>query len=149
MDTEDESMNKLRFLAGIAALFRATGTAHAMPHDLSNTWCAEHIPESAMIGRVQYYAWIEKCHRRRGTKPCWGLIGWADERDLKRCGTNAKRRFEFGIVPLPRRDPRDLEGVPVPEDPQMREDYRLEREYRRNRTQCENGVQSACKAIKW
>jgi hypothetical protein len=29
MDTEDESMNKLRFLAGIAALFLTTGTAHS------------------------------------------------------------------------------------------------------------------------
>jgi hypothetical protein len=29
MDTEDESMNKLRFLVGIATLFLTTGAAHA------------------------------------------------------------------------------------------------------------------------
>jgi hypothetical protein len=96
-----ESMVKKLLLTGIAALFLATGTAHAMPHDLSNTWCADHIPESAMIDRVHYYAWIEKCHRRHGTNPCWGLTGWPDQRDFNRCGTNAKRRFEYGIVPLP------------------------------------------------
>jgi len=60
---------KKTLLTGIAALFLATGTAQAMEHDLSNTWCAKHIPTSAYRGRETYYRWIEKCHRRRGTKP--------------------------------------------------------------------------------
>jgi len=64
-------MKKL-LLTGITALFLATGAAHAMPHDLSNTWCAKHGGEGA-AGRVEYYAQIERCHRRHGTKPCWGL----------------------------------------------------------------------------
>jgi hypothetical protein len=25
------------------------------------------------VDREHYYAWIEKCHARRGTKPRWGL----------------------------------------------------------------------------
>jgi hypothetical protein len=61
------------FLSGIAALLLATGTAHAMQHDMSNTWCAKNIPKRAMVDREHYYAWIEKCHARRGTKPRWGL----------------------------------------------------------------------------
>ena len=65
-------MKKL-LLIGIAALFLATGTAQAMQHDLSRTWCAKHIPDSAMVDREHYYAWLEKCHARRGTKPRWGL----------------------------------------------------------------------------
>ena len=60
------------FLTGITALFLATGTAHAMQHDMSNTWCAKNIPKRAMVDREHYYAWIEKCHARRGTKPRWG-----------------------------------------------------------------------------
>src|SRR6516164_5034419 len=60
-------------LIGTAALFLATGTAHSMQHDFSNTWCACNIPEKAMIDREHYYAWIEKCHKRRGTKPRWAL----------------------------------------------------------------------------
>ena len=102
-----ESMVKKLLLTGIAALFLATGTAHAMPHDLSNTWCADHASDHVsdsgrhLSGREEYYAWIEKCHRRHGTNPCWGITGWPDQRDFNRCGTNAKRRFEYGIVPLP------------------------------------------------
>src|SRR5262249_14059995 len=69
---------KAAFLAGIAALLLATGTAHAMQHDFSNTWCAKHIPPSAEIDREHYYAWIEKCHRRRGTKPVWKLPCFPD-----------------------------------------------------------------------
>jgi len=65
--------------------------AHAMPHDLSNTWCAGHIPESAMIDRVHYYAWIEKCHRRHKTKPCWGLPGY--EPDEEYCAQPPGKRI--------------------------------------------------------
>ena len=64
-------MKKL-FLTSIAALFLATGTAQAMQHDMSNTWCAKNIPERVMGSREEYYAWIKKCHTRRGTKPRWG-----------------------------------------------------------------------------
>jgi hypothetical protein len=42
MDTEDESMNKLRFLAGIAALFLATGTAHPAERYQVNEWILHH-----------------------------------------------------------------------------------------------------------
>jgi hypothetical protein len=63
----------LALLTSIAALLLATGTAHAMQHDMSNTWCAKNIPKRAMVDREHYYAWIEKCHARRGTKPRWGL----------------------------------------------------------------------------
>src|SRR5215469_13161020 len=66
---EDEKATSNR----IAALFLATGTAHAMQHDMSNTWCAKNIPKHAMVDREHYYTWIEKCHARRGTKPRWGL----------------------------------------------------------------------------
>src|SRR5262245_32556436 len=37
---------KKALLTGIAALFLATGTAHAMDHDLSDTWCAKHSREN-------------------------------------------------------------------------------------------------------
>ena len=65
-------MKKL-LLSGVAVLLLATGTAQAMQHDMSNTWCAKNIPKRAMVDREHYYAWIEKCHARRGTKPRWGL----------------------------------------------------------------------------
>jgi hypothetical protein len=62
---------KKTLLTSIAALLLATGTAHAMNHDFSNTWCACNIPNSAQIDRVHYYAWIEKCHRRHHTAPLY------------------------------------------------------------------------------
>jgi hypothetical protein len=70
-------MKKL-LLTSVAALLLATGTANAMPHDLSETWCAKHGGEAKHSGkgvasRAEYYAQIERCHRRHGTKPCWGL----------------------------------------------------------------------------
>jgi hypothetical protein len=65
-------MKKL-LLFGIAGLFLATGAAHAMQHDFSRTWCACNIPKSALIDREHYYAWTEKCHKRRGTKPLYAL----------------------------------------------------------------------------
>jgi hypothetical protein len=64
---------KLLATAAVVALFLTTGTANAMQHDMSNTWCAKNIPKRAMVDREHYYAWIEKCHARRGTKPRWGL----------------------------------------------------------------------------
>jgi|SRR5215467_553806 len=99
---------KKTLLTGIAALLLTMGTAHTMPHDLSNTWCASHIPRSAMIDRETYYRWIKNCHRRRGIQPCWGLVGALA--DLNQCGTNAKRRDDLGVVPLPKSDPRELSG---------------------------------------
>src|SRR5262249_42247026 len=60
------------FIAAVL-LFMALRPAQAMQHDFSNTWCAKHIPESAMKDRTTYYSWIDKCHRRRGTKPVWKL----------------------------------------------------------------------------
>src|SRR5262245_28090095 len=75
-------------LTGIAALFLATGTAHAMDHDLSNTWCARHSGEHGR-DRTEYYAWIDKCHRRRGTKPCYGNIGKPE--DVEQCAKLEKR----------------------------------------------------------
>jgi hypothetical protein len=72
---------KAAIIASIAALFLwQPGAAHAMQHDFSNTWCAKHIPESAMIDREHYYAWLEKCHRRHHTRPLyrepvyWGTL---------------------------------------------------------------------------
>jgi hypothetical protein len=56
------------FLAGIAALFLATGAAHAMQIDVSRTWCARHAPGD---DRETYYAWLDKCHKRKGTKARW------------------------------------------------------------------------------
>src|SRR5262245_51731195 len=49
--------------------------ARAMQVDLSNTWCAKHHPQWANKDRTTYYAWNDKCHRRRGTQPCFGLVG--------------------------------------------------------------------------
>jgi hypothetical protein len=58
----------------IAVLFLATGTAHAMQADISNTWCGRQ--GAKFTGdRQHYYEFVEKCHKRHSTKPCWGLWG--------------------------------------------------------------------------
>ena len=52
-------MKKL-LLTSVAALFLVTGTAHAMQHDMSNTWCAKNIPKRAMVDREHYYGNLEQ-----------------------------------------------------------------------------------------
>ena len=59
-------------IAGIAALLLATGTAQAMQVDRSNTWCARQGAKFPG-DRYHYNEFVEKCHKRHGTKPCWGL----------------------------------------------------------------------------
>ena len=68
---------KAAIIVGCVALFLATGAAHAMQHDFSNTWCAHNWdrPQYHVYGRDAYYAWLEKCHRRHHTRPQWGLPG--------------------------------------------------------------------------
>jgi hypothetical protein len=57
-------------LPAITALLLATGTAHAMQADISKTWCARQGDK--ITGTPQeYWGFIEKCHKRRGTKPIW------------------------------------------------------------------------------
>jgi hypothetical protein len=64
-------MKKL-LLSGVAVLLLATGTAQAMQHDMSNTWCAKNIPKRAMVDREHYYAWIKKCHAPQRHKTALG-----------------------------------------------------------------------------
>ena len=50
--------------------------ARAMWTDVSNTWCArqgDKMPGSP--SRWDYWDYIEKCHKRRGTRPCWTQPG--------------------------------------------------------------------------
>jgi hypothetical protein len=47
-------------------------SAHAMMVDLSNTWCARQ-GDKITGDRWAYWDFIEKCHKRKGTKPCWGV----------------------------------------------------------------------------
>jgi hypothetical protein len=63
-------MVALALAIAIAALFLAMGTAQAMQTDISKTWCAR---QGAKItgDRRTYWGFIEKCHKRRGTKPVW------------------------------------------------------------------------------
>jgi hypothetical protein len=63
-----------RALAIAIVLIALVISARAMHLDLSNTWCARH-QYRATGDRMAYYAWIDKCHRRRGTRPCFGLLG--------------------------------------------------------------------------
>jgi hypothetical protein len=67
----------IKTLIGVVAalLLWQTGAAHAMQHDFSNTWCAHNWdrPGNDVRGRDEYYAWLEKCHRRHHTRPQWGL----------------------------------------------------------------------------
>ena len=67
-------MKKL-FLAALAALFLAAEAAHAMPVDLSKTRCARAAETRSFKDRQTYFAWVKKCHARRGTQPRWGLQG--------------------------------------------------------------------------
>jgi hypothetical protein len=57
-------------LTVIAALvFMALRPAHAMQFDASA--CGRTIPDRCYKDRETYYACIEKCHARKGTKPRW------------------------------------------------------------------------------
>jgi hypothetical protein len=44
--------------------------ARAMWTDVSKTWCAR---QGRNFGGTpqEYWDFIEKCHRRKGTRPCW------------------------------------------------------------------------------
>jgi len=93
-------MKKL-FLTGIAAQFLATGTAHAMQADISKTWCARQ--GAKITGTPQdYWGFIEKCHKRRGTQPIWYPACTNDVPPCKCANCDA--------VPVPRRDPRNGGG---------------------------------------
>jgi len=59
-------------LAIVIMLIALVISARAMVVDLSNTWCARQGDK--ITGTPQeYWDFIEKCHKRKGTKPCWGV----------------------------------------------------------------------------